>query len=152
MIFFRFCTSTCKNLIVFSFNTSRPLWVHSLHFFHISLFLQPELRMSRGQIIQNMGQLNDVEFCNNLLFLLNHSPESISARSNDHFWSAVADVILGNNDSASIRLEQVQKDDPTYLGGIILHANILKQSNKEKSKRLDAELKEARSSGNVFKN
>ena len=83
MIFFRFCTSTCKNLIVFSFNTSRPLWVHSLHFFHISLFLQPELRMSRGQIIQNMGQLNDVEFCNNLLFLLNQSPESIAARSND---------------------------------------------------------------------
>ena len=136
---------------MFSFNTiSRPQWVHSLHFFHISLFLQSELRMSRGQIIQNMGQLNDVEFCNNLLFLLNQSPESIAARSNDHFWSAVADVILGNNDSASIRLEQVQKDDPSYLGGIILHANILKQSNKEKSKQLDAELKEARSSGKGF--
>ena len=101
---------------------------------------------SRG-IIQNMGQLNDIEFCNNLLFLLNQSPESISARSNDHFWSAVADCILGNNDSASIRLEQLQKDDPSYLGGIILHANICKQTNKEKSKKLDSELKEARSSG-----
>ena len=69
-----------------------------------------------------MGQLTDVELCNNVLFLLHKSPESILSKSNDHFWCGLADAVTGNLDSAAIRLEQVTKDDPTYLGGLVLQA------------------------------
>ena len=51
-----------------------------------------------------MGQLSDVELCNNVVFLLHHSPESILSKSNDHFWCGLADAVVGNVDPASIRI------------------------------------------------
>ena len=75
-----------------------------------------------------MGQLTDVELCNNVLFLLHKSPESILSKSNDHFWCGLADAVTGNSDSAAIRLEQVTKDDPTYLGGLVLQVKGFKFS------------------------
>ena len=36
----------------------------------------------------------------------------------------------GNYDSASLRLEQLAKDDPAYLGGAILNTQLYKSTNK----------------------
>ena len=80
-----------------------------------------------------MGQLNDIELCNNTIFLIKNSAESILARSNDHFWCGMAEFMLGNADAASIRLEQVQKDDPTYLGGLIIQIQLYKNAQKGNS-------------------
>ena len=42
----------------------------------------------------------------------------------------MAEFMLGNADAASIRLEQVQKDDPTYLGGLIIQIQLYKNAQK----------------------
>ena len=77
-----------------------------------------------------MGQLNDIELCNNIVFLLRRSPESILSRCNDHFWCGLAEFILGDKDAASIRLEQIPNDDPSYLGGLVAQITLHKNSQK----------------------
>ena len=60
-------------------------------------------------------KLDDVEWSNNVVFLIHNSPRAI-LRCHDNFWCGLAEILLGNNENADLRLEQVAKEDPNYLG------------------------------------
>ena len=98
--------------------------------------------------------LNDIELCNNLIFLIHKSPGSILLKTHDHFWCGLAEFCRKNYDAAEIRLEQIQRDDPTNLAGLLVQQQLLKVQNSvngaEKYKKIDAEVKEARSSASSY--
>jgi hypothetical protein len=74
--------------------------------------------------------LNDIELCNNIVFLISKNFNSILQKSNDHFWCALSEHNAKSYDNVEIRLEQIQKDDPTYLAGLLIQQQILKVNHR----------------------